>query len=126
MAKGLNKVMLIGRLGKDPEIKTTANGVTVGNFSIATTESKKDQNGNWNEYPEWHRVVALGKLADICGRYLHKGSQVYIEGKLQTRSWDDKKTGEKRYMTEILCNELLMLGKQQNNGSPISGEEEPF
>ena len=119
--------MLIGHLGNDPDLHVTPNGNFVANFSIATNESYKDSNsGEFKERTEWHRVVVWGKLADICKQYLRKGTQVYIEGRLQTRSWDDQKTGEKRYITEILCNELLMLGKQQNNGSPISDEEDPF
>jgi len=102
--------MLIGNLGTDPDLRVTPNGHSVANFSIATNESFKDSTGEFRDRTEWHRVVVWGKLADICKQYLRKGKQVYLEGKLQTRSWDDPKSGEKRYMTEIVCSELVMLG----------------
>jgi single-strand DNA-binding protein len=98
--KSLNKVLLIGNLGKDPELSYTASGVAVAKFSVATGERWKDQEGNVQERTEWHNIVAWRKLAEICGQYLKKGSKVYLEGKLQTRSWDDKNTGQKRYATE--------------------------
>ena len=107
--KSLNKVILIGNLGKDPEVSYTASGVAVAKFSIATNERWKDQEGNPQERTEWHNIVAWRKLAEICGQYLKKGSKVYLEGKLQTRSWDDKNTGAKRYMTEIIADDLIML-----------------
>jgi len=112
MAKGLNKVMLIGHLGNDPELRTTASGQSVVNFTIATNENFKDSSGNLQEKTEWHRLVAWGKLAEICHQYLKKGRQVYVEGRLQTRSWDDTKSGEKRYITEIVCSDMQMLGGQ--------------
>ncbi len=112
MARGLNKVMLIGHLGNDPELKTTASGQSVVNFTIATNENFKDSSGNLQEKTEWHRLVAWGKLAEICNQYLKKGRQVYVEGRLQTRSWDDTKSGEKRYTTEIVCSDMQMLGSQ--------------
>ena len=119
MARGLNKVMLIGHLGNDPELKTTASGQSVVNFTIATNENFKDSSGNLQERTEWHRLVAWGKLAEICNQYLKKGRQVYVEGRLQTRSWDDTKSGEKRYTTEIVCSDMQMLGSQgHNEGSP--------
>ena len=119
MAKGLNKVMLIGHLGNDPEVRTTTSGQSKTNFTIATPESFKDNDGNWQEKPEWHRIVAWGKLAEICGQYLKKGRQVYIEGRLQTRSWDDPKSGDKKYATEIVCSDMQMLGgqREQNDGT---------
>ena len=121
MAKGLNQVMLIGHLGNDPESKVTTSGQSRVNFTLATTENFKDSDGNWQEKPEWHRIIVWGKLAEICSQYLKKGKQVYVEGKLQTRSWDDTKSGEKRYITEIVCSDMQMLGGQgqgHNEGSP--------
>ncbi len=110
MARGLNKVMLIGHLGTDPEMRVTPNGTNVANFTIATNESFKNSSGQLQERTEWHKIVVWGKLAEICNQYLKKGRQVYVEGKLQTRSWDDQKSGEKRYMTEIVCSDMQMLG----------------
>ena len=93
MARGLNKAMLIGHLGNDPEMRVTASGQSVVNFTLATNESFRDSGGNMQERTEWHRIVAWGKLAEICNQYLKKGRQVYVEGRLQTRSWDDNKSG---------------------------------
>jgi single-strand DNA-binding protein len=109
MAKSLNKVMLIGNLGKDPETRYTASGVAVATFTIATNESWKDQEGNLQERTEWHNIVAWRKLAEICGEWLKKGKKVYIEGRIQTRSYDDKNTGAKKYMTEIVADNMIML-----------------
>ena len=100
MSRSLNKVQLIGNLGKDPELKYTPSGVAVATFSIATSESWKDQEGNQQEKTEWHNIVAWRKLAEICGEYLKKGKKVYLEGKLQTRNYE--KDGIKRYVTEIV------------------------
>ena len=108
-SRSLNKVLLIGHLGKDPEVSYTASGVAVARFSIATNEKWKDQEGNAQERTEWHNIVAWRKLAEICGQYIKKGSKVYIEGRIQTRSWDDKNTGVKRYTTEIIADDLIML-----------------
>ena len=120
MANSLNKVMLIGRLGKDPEVKYTTSGASVANFSIATDESWKDKEGNRQEKTEWHRIVAWTKLADICGQYLTKGKLVYIEGSLQTRSWEDKE-GNTRYVTEIKAFRMSMLGsKSDGEGTQAS------
>jgi single-strand DNA-binding protein len=116
MARGLNKVMLIGHLGNDPERRETASGQSVVNFTLATSEGFKDSSGNFQERTEWHRIVAWGKLAEICSQYLKKGRQVYIEGRLQTRSWDDNKTGEKKYTTEIVCSDMQMLGSKDSGG----------
>jgi len=107
--KSLNKVLLIGNLGKDPELSYTPSGVAVAKFSIATGERWKDQEGNIQERTEWHNIVAWRKLAEICGQYLKKGSRIYLEGKLQSRSWDDKNTGVKRYATDIVADDLIML-----------------
>jgi single-strand DNA-binding protein len=119
--RSLNKVQLIGNLGKDPELTYTPSGVAVAKFSIATGERWKDQEGNFQEKTEWHNIVAWRKLAEICGQYLKKGSKVYVEGKLQTRSWDDKNTGAKRYSTEIVVDDLIMLdSKGAGTGTPAA------
>ena len=110
MARGINKVILIGNLGNDPEVRYTAGGAAVANVSLATTDSWKDKNsGEQQERTEWHRVVFFGRLAEIVGEYLKKGSQVYVEGRLQTRKWQDKE-GNDRWTTEIVANEMQMLG----------------
>lgn len=110
MARGVNKVILVGNCGKDPETRYTPSGSAVSNVSIATTESWKDKNtGERQDKTEWHNVVFFGRLAEIAGEYLKKGSQVYIEGKLQTEKWTDK-TGNDRYTTKIVANDLQMLG----------------
>jgi len=109
VARGtVNKVILIGRLGSDPELRYTPNGDAVANFRIATNRVWRDQEGNQQERTEWHRVVAWRKLAERCGEYLKKGSHVYIEGRLETRSWEDN-SGNKRYVTEIIANQMQML-----------------
>jgi single-strand DNA-binding protein len=110
MAKGVNKVLLLGNLGKDPELRTTAGGMTVASFSLATADRQKDAQGNWADKTEWHNLVAFGRTAEIIRDYVKKGSQIYVEGKIQTRSWDDKTSGEKKYRTEILVNDLTLLG----------------
>jgi single-strand DNA-binding protein len=109
LARGtVNKVILIGRLGSDPELRYIPNGDAVANFRIATNRVWKDREGNQQEKTEWHRIVAWRKLAERCGEYLKKGSHVYIEGRLETRSWEDK-NGNKRYVTEIIANRMQML-----------------
>lgn len=110
MAKSLNKVMLIGNLGKDPEVKYTPSGTPVAKLTLATNERFKDKDGQWADRTEWHNIVLWQRLAEIAGEYLKKGSKVYIEGRLQTRSWDDKQTNQKRYMTEVVASDLLLLG----------------
>ncbi|MDL1894446.1 single-stranded DNA-binding protein [Sphingobacteriales bacterium CHB3] len=109
MAKSLNKAMLIGNLGKDPELRYTTSGIAVATFSLATSDSWKDQEGNMQERTEWHNIVAWRKLAEICGEWLKKGKRVYIEGRIQNRSYDDKNTGQKRYITEIVADNMIML-----------------
>lgn len=110
MARGVNKVILVGNLGQDPEVRYTANGAAVANISVATSEQWTDkQSGQKQERTEWHRVVLFGRLGEIAGEYLKKGSQVYLEGKLQTRKWQDQ-NGQDRYSTEIVANEMQMLG----------------
>ena len=114
MARSLNKVMLIGNLGKDPEVRHLENGTAVANFSIATTESYKDRNtGEVISNTDWHNIVVWRKLAEIVEKYLKKGNKVYVEGKLRTRSWQDKE-GATRYTTEVVVDELVMLGKNEN------------
>jgi len=124
-SRGINKVIVLGNLGKDPEIRYAANGSAIASFSIATSESWKDKNsGEKVEKTEWHRVSAFGKLAEIIGEYLKKGSQVYIEGKLQTRKWQDK-SGADRYTTEIVAKDMEMLGSKNsgNSGAPETKRE---
>ncbi|NPA49297.1 MAG: single-stranded DNA-binding protein [Thermodesulfobacteria bacterium] len=111
----VNKVILIGRLGADPEIRYTADGQPVATFRIATSERWTDKNGQRQERVEWHRIVAFGRLAEICGEYLAKGRQVYIEGRLQTRSYEDR-DGVKRYVTEIVAQNMQMLGRRDEIG----------
>jgi len=108
--------MLIGNLGKDPELRYTSSGVAVATFSLATNESWKDQDGNTQERTEWHNIVTWRKLAEICGEWLKKGKKVYIEGRIQTRSYDDKNTGAKRYITEIVADSMIMLDSRGSDG----------
>ena len=116
MARGINKVILVGNLGNDPDIRYTASGAAVANISVATTDSWRDkETGEQQDRTEWHRVVFFGRLAEIVGEYLKKGSQVYLEGRLQTRKWQDK-TGNDRYTTEIVANEMQMLGGRGGGG----------
>ncbi len=110
MAKGVNKVFLLGNVGKDPEIRTTAGGMTVASFSLATAERAKGADGQWADKTEWHNLVCFQRTAEIVRDYVKKGTQIFVEGKIQTRSWDDKTSGEKKYRTEILVNELSLLG----------------
>ena len=138
----VNKVILVGNLGKDPEVRYSANGDAIANITVATTDSWKDKSGDKQERTEWHRVSFFGKLAEIAGEYLKKGSQIYIEGRLQTRKWQDKE-GQDRYTTEIIADRMQMLGsklslcndnsepirkKQAQNGSDFDemGEDVPF
>jgi len=106
---GVNKVILIGNLGADPEVRYLSNGTTVANFRMATTENRVSRSGEKSTVTEWHRIVAFGRLAEICGEYLNKGKQVYVEGRLRTRSWEDK-NGNKRSTTEIVAARMQMLG----------------
>jgi single-strand DNA-binding protein len=110
MAKSVNKVILIGNLGKDPEVKFTPSGTPVAKFTLATNERYKDKAGEWQDRTEWHNIVAWQRLAEIVGEYVKKGSKVYIEGRLQTSSWEDKQSGEKKYRTEIVAQDLVLLG----------------
>ncbi len=121
MAKGVNKVFLLGNVGKDPEIRSTAGGMTVASFSLATADRAKDQQGNWADKTEWHNIVCFQRTAEVVRDYVKKGSQLLIEGKIQTRSWDDKASGEKKYKTEILCNELTLLGGKSGGAEAGAG-----
>jgi len=108
--RGVNKVILLGNLGRDPEVRYTASGQAVTNFTLATTETRTSKDSEKQDFTEWHRIVAWGRLAEICGEYLSKGRTVYIEGTLRTRSWEDKE-GRKRWTTEILARNMQMLGR---------------
>jgi single-strand DNA-binding protein len=115
--KGVNKVLLLGNVGKDPEIRSTAGGMVVAGFSLATADRQKNQQGDWQDHTEWHNLVALGRTAEVIRDYVKKGSQLFIEGKLQTRSWDDKESGLKKYRTEVLIIDLTLLGNPNDNRS---------
>jgi len=118
---GVNKVILIGNLGADPELRYTPSGRAVVNFNLATSRTWNNRDGEKQEETEWHRIVAWDKLAEICGEYLKKGAQTYVEGRLQTRSWEDK-NGLKRYTTETVVSEMRMLGSRQDAGSSGSSK----
>ena len=120
MAKSVNKVTLLGNVGKDPEIRATPGGTMVATFSLATTDRTKDPSGNWTDRTEWHNLVAFQRTAEIIRDYVKKGSKLYVEGKIQTRSWDDKTSGEKKYRTEIIVNDISLLsgrGEGEGGGS---------
>jgi single-strand DNA-binding protein len=115
MAKGVNKVFLLGRLGKDPEMRSTQGGMTIASFSLATSDRQKDAQGNWQDHTEWHNLVAFQRTAEIVRDYCKKGSQIFVEGKIQTRTWEDKE-GQKKYRTEILVNDLSLLDSKGSGG----------
>ena len=117
----INKVILVGRLGKDPEIRSTPQGSTVAKFTVATDEKFTDREGNKQERTEWHNIAAWGKLGEICGQYLRKGKLVYIEGSIRTDSWDDKESGQKKYRTEIIANTMKMLDRRGDEGGGGGG-----
>jgi len=121
MARGVNKVILLGNLGKDPEVKYTASGMAVATFSLATTERAKDKEGNWQDRTEWHNIKAFGRTAEVAGEYLKKGRSVYIEGRIHNDSWDDKETGQKKYRTEVIVNDMIMVGGQREVGEGGGG-----
>jgi len=125
MAKGVNKVFLLGNVGKDPEIRATAGGMNVASFSLATADRVKGTDGQWTDKTEWHNIVCFQRTAEIVRDYVKKGSQLLIEGKIQTRSWDDKTSGEKKYKTEILCNELTLLGGKSGGSEGGSSYSKP-
>lgn len=125
MANTVNRVILIGRLGKDPEIKYTQSGQALARFSLATDERRKDDQGNWADQTEWHNIVLIGKPAETAGEYLKKGALIYLEGKLRYRSWDDKESGQKKYITEIFGDRFQFMDSPRDRGlsnvSPQSG-----
>lgn len=124
----INKVILVGNLGRDPEVRSTASGQPVTNFTLATNRVYNDRDGNRQKQTEWHNIVCWGRQAEIAGQYLTKGKQIYVEGRLQTRSWDDRQTGEKKYRTEIVCENFQMLGSRgeyDGSGGPGGGSEGP-
>src|SRR6266699_2520272 len=129
MPKSVNKVILVGNVGKDPEVKYTPSGIPVGKFSLATDERFKDKSGEWQERTEWHNIIAWQRLAEIVGEYVRKGSKVYIEGKLQTSSWEDKQSGERKYRTEVVARDIVLLGARDNGqegtGETPSGRSSP-
>jgi single stranded DNA-binding protein (ssb) len=116
MPKSINKVILVGNVGKDPEVKYTPSGVAVAKFTLATTERFKDNSGEWQDRCEWHSVLAWQRLAEIVGEYVHKGTKLYLEGKLQTSSWEDRNSGERKYRTEIVAREIVLLGSRETSG----------
>jgi single-strand DNA-binding protein len=129
--KSVNKAILIGNVGKDPEIKYTPSGTCVAKFSLATSERYKDKGSDtWNDRTEWHNVIAWAKLAEIVGEYVKKGGKLYLEGKLQTSSWDDRESGQKKYKTEIVASDIVLLGGRgeetestYSHGKHLSDEE---
>jgi single-strand DNA-binding protein len=142
MGKSVNKVILVGNVGQDPEVKYTPSGVPVARLSLATNERFKGNNDQWQDRTEWHSIVAWQRLAEIVGEYVRKGTKLYIEGKLQTTSWQDRQSGEKKYRTEIVARDLVLLGSRDNGqnattqaadresgvepASPIVDEDIPF
>ena len=124
MARGVNKAIIVGNLGRDPEVRYTASGSAVANVTVATSESWKDkQSGERQERTEWHRVVFFGRLAEIAEEYLKKGSQVYIEGSIRTQKWQDKESGQDRYTTEIVARDMQMLGSRGGDSSGASDDD---
>jgi len=122
MARSVNKVTLLGNVGKDPEIRSTPSGVMVASFGLATSDRFQDAQGNWQDRTEWHNLKAFKRTAEIVRDYVKKGSKLYIEGKITTNSWDDKETGAKKYRTEILVNELVLLsGREEGAGGASAG-----
>jgi len=121
MAKSVNKVILLGNVGKDPEIRATANGAVVASFSIATSDRYKDNAGNWQDRTEWHNLVAFQRTAEIVRDYVKKGNKLYVEGQLRTSSWDDKTSGQKKYKTEIIVNDLSLLSGRGEGGESSGG-----
>lgn len=121
----VNKVILVGRLGKDPEIRSTPSGTSVAKFSVATDDRYTDRAGEKQERTEWHNIVVWGKLAEICGQYLRKGKLVYLEGSIRTDSWDDKESGQKKYRTEVVANTMQMLDRRGDEGGGGGGGYAP-
>ncbi len=120
MAKGVNKVILLGNVGKDPEMRATPSGMVIAQFTLATADRKKEGD-KWVDTTEWHNLVCFGRTAEIVRDYVKKGKQLYIEGKIQSRSWDDKESGQKKYRTEIIVNDLALLGGGEGGGGQYAG-----
>ncbi len=118
----LNKAMILGRLGRDPEVRYTSGGAPVANISIATNSRSRDKSGEWQDVTEWHRIVLFNKNAEIAEKYLKKGGAVYIEGRIQTRSWEDQQSGQKRYSTEIIADQLKMMGGRDSQTGSLPDE----
>jgi len=125
VAKDLNKVMLIGRLGTEPELRYTPQGAPIATFRVAVSRQWRDGEGGFHDDTDWFTVVAWNRLAEICGQYLHKASRVYIEGRLQNRSWDDQQTGEKRYRTEVVASEMILLDARLREDDERSANRPP-
>ena len=129
MPKSVNKVILVGNVGKDPEVKYAPSGVVLAKFSLATNERFKDKSGEWQDRTEWHNVLAWQRLAEIVGEYVRKGAKLYIEGKLQTSSWEDRSSGEKKYRTEIVARDIVLLGSREevddSDAGSVQDEREP-
>jgi single-strand DNA-binding protein len=121
----VNKVILVGNLGRDPEIRTTPSGQTLAKFSIATSRKWKDRDGNRQEATEWHNIVCWGRQAEVAGQFLTKGKQIFLEGRLQTDSWEDKESGKKMYRTEVVCENFQMLGGRGDGGGGGSSQQAP-
>ena len=127
MPKSVNKVILVGNVGKDPEVKYSPSGTPVAKFSMATNERFKDRSGEWQDRVEWHNIVAWQRLAEIVGEYVESGSKLYIEGKLQTSRWEDHQSGQTKYRTEVIAREIVLLGSRNNGQADLqpdhSGQE---
>jgi single-strand DNA-binding protein len=121
----VNKVFLLGNLGRDPELKALPGGAQVANFSIATSRKFKDKEGNRQEQTEWHNIVCFGRQAEIAGQYLAKGKTIFVEGRMQTRSWDDKETGKKVYRTEVVCDNFTMVGGKSDGAAKAAAAVDP-
>jgi single-strand DNA-binding protein len=122
MARSVNKVILVGNVGKDPEIRSTPSGTMVATFGLATSDRQKDAQGNWQDHTEWHNLVAFARTAEIIRDYVKKGSKLYVEGMLRTSNWEDKTSGQKRYKTEILVNELVLLSGREEGAGGGAGQ----
>jgi single-strand DNA-binding protein len=126
MARSVNKVILVGNVGKDPEIRATPSGVKVANFTLATSDNQKDAQGNWQERTEWHNLKAFNRTAETVEKYVKKGTKLYVEGKITTNSWEDKETKQKRYRTEIIVFDLMLLsGREEGSGGGAGGYSRP-
>ena len=125
MAKSVNKVILVGNVGQDPEVKYTASGVPVAKVSLATNERFKDRNEQWHDRTEWHSIVAWQRLAEIGGEYVRKGTKLYVEGKLQTSSWEDRQSGERKHRTEIVARDIVLLDSRQQTTETENVRQEP-